>query len=132
MLCVAVRVALGRAWLSAWWEKFNNPAWMSGHSLLCFWTGALATASGAHPTVGFDWYAGFLNNLVSSQSQTWFAPLVAFGEFLGGIALILGLFTGIAAFLLTLLNFNFLLAGSAGWHPVYFILAPLIVLAWEK
>jgi thiosulfate dehydrogenase [quinone] large subunit len=59
-------------------------------------------------------------------------PLVAYGEFLGGIALILGFLTGIAAFLLALLNFNFMLAGSAGVNPVYFLAAVLLTLAWKN
>ena len=53
-------------------------------------------------------------------------------RFLGGIALILGFLTGIAAVLLALLNFNYMLAWSAGVNPVYFTLAILITLAWKN
>src|SRR6478672_4152104 len=120
---LVIRLYLGWQWAQAGWEKLQNPKWMDGTSLLGFWNSSASSFGKPHSGVAFDWYAGFLNNLISSNSQTWFAPLVAFGEFLGGIALIVGLFTGVAAFLLALMNFNFMLAGSAGVYPVYFLLA---------
>ncbi|MEO8396905.1 MAG: DoxX family membrane protein [Chloroflexota bacterium] len=132
VLWLAVRVALGWAWLSAGWEKLNNPAWMSGQSLLGFWNGALANASGAHPTVGFDWYAGFLQTLVNANASGWFGPLIAVAEVVVGVCLILGLFTGIAAFAAALMNLNFMLAGSAGVNPVYFLLGILLIMAWRN
>ena len=127
-----VRLYLGWQWAQAGWGKIVNPKWMDGTSLLGFWNNSIASYGQPHSNVGFDWYAGFLNNLVGANAQTWFAPLVAFGEFLGGIALIVGLFTGAAAFLLAMMNFNFMLAGSAGVNPVYFILALLLVMAWKN
>ncbi len=127
-----VRLYLGWQWAQAGWEKLANPKWMDGTSLLGFWKGSVASYGQPHSGVAFDWYAGFLNNLVNSNSQVWFAPLVAFGEFLGGIALMLGLFTGVAAFLLAFMNFNFMLSGSAGVNPLYFILALLLVMAWKN
>jgi len=45
--------------------------------------------------------------------NSWFASLVAFGEFLVGAALIVGAFVGIAAFFGALMNWNFIMAGSA-------------------
>src|SRR6476620_7941528 len=129
---LAVRLYLGFQWAQAGWDKLQNPKWMDGTSLLGFWNSSASSFGKPHSGVAFDWYAGFLNNLISSNSQTWFAPLVAFGEFLGGIALIVGLFTGIAALLLAFMNFNFMLAGSAGVNPVYFILALLLVMAWKN
>lgn len=52
-------------------------------------------------------------------------------ELLIGVALIVGLFTGLAAFGGALLNFNFLLAGTASTNPVLFILAIALILAWK-
>jgi thiosulfate dehydrogenase [quinone] large subunit len=69
--------------------------------------------------------------LLDGGHHTWFGPLVAWGETLVGIALILGIFTGIAAFFGAFMNFNFMLAGSASTNPVLFLLAMLIVLAWK-
>ena len=132
IIWLPVRIGLGWAWLAAGWEKLSNPAWMSGQSLLGFWTGAVQNASGAHPTVGFDWYASFLQTLVNANAQTWFGPLVAVAETVVGICLILGLFTGVAAFGAALMNLNYMLAGSAGVNPVYFLLGMLLILAWRN
>ena len=48
-----------------------------------------------------------------------------------GIALILGIFTGIVAFVGSLLNVNYLLAGSVSTNPILFIIATWLVLAWR-
>jgi len=48
-----------------------------------------------------------------------------------GIALILGLLTGLVAFAGAFMNFNFMLAGSASTNPVLFTLAVLLILAWK-
>lgn len=127
-----IRVYLGWEWLQAGLEKFQNPKWMDGTQLAGFWQGAIKNSSGAHPTVGFDWYAKFLQGLLDGNTQTWFAPLVATGEFLAGVCLILGLFTGIAALAAAFMNFNFMLAGSAGVNPLYFLLGMLLVMAWKN
>ena len=57
--------------------------------------------------------------------------LVAIGEVLVGIALIVGFPTGVSAFLGGLMNAAFLLAGTLSSNPVMFILATWIVLAWR-
>ncbi len=57
--------------------------------------------------------------------------LVAFGEVLVGIALIVGFLTGVSAFLGGLMNAAFLLAGTLSSNPVMLILATWIVLAWR-
>lgn len=46
--------------------------------------------------------------------------------------LILGLFTGIAAFLGGLLTMSFGLAGSAGVNPMFFLFEVLLILAWRN
>jgi thiosulfate dehydrogenase [quinone] large subunit len=57
--------------------------------------------------------------------------VVTFGELLVGLALILGVFTGIAAFFGSFMNMNYLLAGSVSVNPVLLIFATLLVLAWK-
>ena len=53
------------------------------------------------------------------------------GEFLVGVALILGIFTGIAAFFGGFMNANYLMAGAVSTNPILFILAAGIILAWK-
>jgi thiosulfate dehydrogenase (quinone) large subunit len=131
-LWLVIRLWLGFQWAQAGWLKLGNPQWMDGTKISGFWKTSLADYGKPNSNVAFDWYAGFLKGLQDSGAQTWFAPLVAWAEFLGGIALILGLFTGLTALLLAFLNFNYMLAGSAGLNPVYMVLAILLVVAWKN
>ena len=57
---------------------------------------------------------------------------MAIGEVVIGIALILGLFTGIMAFLGAVLNFSFVFAGSAGVNPAMILVSGLLILAWRN
>lgn len=127
-----IRLYVGWEWLNAGWGKLNNPAWVgtkSGAAITGFVNGALQQTSGDHPNVQ-GWYAWFLKNLVQPYPIFW-SYLVTFGEVLVGAALILGLFTGIAAFFGSFMNMNYLLAGSVSVNPVLLILATLLVLAWR-
>ena len=132
LLWLVVRVWLGWQWASGGWEKLQNPKWMDGTALGGFWQGAISQIGQPHSSVGFDWYGNFLQTLAANHAQTWFAPLVAAGELLAGVALILGLFTGGAALIAAFMNFNFMMAGSAGVNPLYFLLAMLLVMAWKN
>src|SRR5215208_6470735 len=90
-----VRVYCGWEWLDAGWAKLQNPAWFgsgAGGALRGFVNGALQKVSGDHPDVT-GWYAAFLQNFVLPNA-TLFANMVAIGEVLVGIALILGALTG--------------------------------------
>ena len=69
--------------------------------------------------------------MLAHQWYTWFAKVIAAGEFLVGLGLIVGALVGIAAFFGTVLNFNFQLAGSASTNPVLFGLGVLLVMAWK-
>ncbi len=131
-LWLILRLYAGYEWLTAGWEKVNSPAWtgaQAGSALSGFVKGALTKASGAHPDVQ-SWYATFLQNVVLPNAAFW-GRLVAFGELLVGIALILGLFTGIAAFFGAFMNMNYLLAGTVSTNPILLIIAILLVLAWK-
>lgn len=127
-----LRVWLGWQWLSSGWGKVQNPAWMDGGSALrTFLERAVAVPDTGRPAITFDWYRSFLEFLISTEAYTWFGPFIAIGEVLVGIGLIVGLFTAIAAFFGALMNFNFLLAGTASTNPVLFLVAILIMLAWR-
>lgn len=127
-----VRLYLGWQWLTAGWEKVNDPAWVgsnAGGALGGFIKGALGKAIGAHPDVQ-GWYASFLQNAVLPHAHVW-SHIVAYGELLVGIALILGIFTGIAAFFGLFMNLNYLLAGTVSINPILFTLSIGIILAWK-
>jgi thiosulfate dehydrogenase [quinone] large subunit len=89
------------------------------------------TPAEGHPAVAFGWYRSFLQFMLDQGWYTWFGPLVAVGETLIGIALILGALTGIAAIAGAFMNWNFIMAGSASTNGLLLVLAILIVLAWK-
>lgn len=127
-----LRLYTGYEWLTAGWEKINDPNWVgaqAGTSLAGFVNGALAKTTGAHPSVQ-GWYGSFLQNIVLPSASV-FSYIVAFGELLVGIALILGIFTGIAAFFGGFMNMNYLLAGTVSTNPFLFVFATWLVLAWK-
>jgi thiosulfate dehydrogenase [quinone] large subunit len=127
-----VRVLVGITWLTNGLEKLGNPAWMqTGEALQSFWTNAVRIPDSGRPPITFGWYRDFIQSMLDNQSYVWFAKLVAIGEFLVGIALILGLFVGIAAFFGAFMNWNYLMAGSASTNPVLFVAALLLMFAWK-
>lgn len=129
---LAVRVWLGWQWIDAATHKIGVPAWTeTGEALKGYWTNAVAIPETGRPPITFDWYRSFLQSLLDAQAYTWFAKLIAYGELLIGIALIVGAFVGIAAFFGAFMNFNFMLAGSASSNPVLFVAALGLVFAWK-
>ncbi len=130
-LWLVVRLYLGYEWLTAGWHKLT-PAWLDGgEALKGFWTGAIQVPAEGRPPIAFGWYRNFIEFLLNTESYTWFAPLIVYGEILIGIALILGAFVGISAFAGAMLNWNFIMAGAASTNAVLFTLAVLLMLAWK-
>lgn len=127
-----VRIYVGWEWLTAGWAKFQNPVWVgsqAGVALKGFLMGALAKTSGPHPDVA-NWYGSFIQNFVMHH-LVGFSYLVTTGEIAVGVALILGLFTGIAAFFGTFMNLNFLFAGTVSINPLLAVLQLFLILAWR-
>lgn len=132
LLWLPIRIWLGYKWIDAALHKVGDPAWVSsGEALKGFWSYAVTVPAEGRPPISFDWYRAFLQFLLETESYTWFAKFVAYGELLVGIGLILGAFTGIAAFFGALMNFNFMLAGTASTNPVLFIAALGLIFAWK-
>lgn len=139
-LWTVLRIWLGLQWLASGWGKamlwdFDKGGWLhnGGASLKSFWERILAIPPGGKGAViTYDWYYNFLNGLYQGGHYEWFAWLVALGEMAVGLGLIFGLFTGIAAFFGSLLNFSFELAGTASTNPVMFGVSVLIILAWRN
>ena len=136
-LWLVVRLYVGLAWLEGGLHKVmdDNGAWDFGNgaALLGYWKGAVAIPAQGSPriTEEYAWYRSFLQALIDAGAHTWFAPLIAWGELLVGVGLIVGGLVGIAAFFGALMNLSFMLAGSASTNPVLFFLAVLLMLGWQ-
>ena len=135
VLWLPFRFFLGKEWLSAGEHKLRDSGWMDGgQSLLGYWKNAVAIPdpdSGRRPAITYDWFRDVLNYMINHEWYTWFAKLVAIGEFMIGLGLILGALVGIAAFFGTVLNVNFMLAGTTSSNPVLFGMTVFLVLAWK-
>jgi len=131
-LWAIVRIYLGYQWAEAGWHKITGGGWLDGGTALKgFWTKAAAIPAQGKPQITYDWYRAFIQFMLDNGFYSWFAPLVAFGEFLIGAALIVGAFVGIAAFFGGLMNWNFIMAGAASTNGMLFALAVILILAWK-
>ena len=131
-LWLIVRLYVGYEWLLAGWDKIINPAWVgakAGTALSGFLNHSISLTGGDHPVVQ-AWYAAFLKSAILPAVGFW-SYVVAFGEVLVGIGLILGVFTGIAALFGFFMNMNYLLAGSVSTNPILLFLSIFLVLAWK-
>ena len=131
-LWLVLRVWLGWSWLDASMHKIGVPAWTgTGEAIKGYWEKAVLIPEVGKPAISFDWYRSFLQMLLDAHAWTWFGPMIAYSEFLIGLALILGAFTGIAAFGGALMNWNFMMAGSASTNPVLLMVAIGLILSWK-
>jgi thiosulfate dehydrogenase [quinone] large subunit len=136
LIWLVVRVVLGYWWLNAGYQKI----WGSERAAFWFGGGAgvkgFATAGVLGSSTGkggasYGWWAGFLHNFVIPNAS-WIAKFIALGELAIGIALILGLLTGLAALAGLLLNIIYMFTGSAGVNPAYAILSMGLILGWRN
>ncbi len=131
-LFAIIRIYLGYSWIQASLHKITDPKWVqTGEALKGFWVNALKISDTGKSAIAFDWYRSFLQFLLDTGSYAWFGKLIAYGEFLVGVGLIVGAFVGIAAFFGGLLNWNFIMAGAASSNGLLFALAVLLMLAWK-
>lgn len=134
-LWLALRLYVGWEWFNAGrlkiWPASGDSWFDNGNALRGFWVNAVRVPEGGRPQIVYGWYRDFLQYMLDHEWYTWFAKVVATGEIIVGICLILGAFVGIAAFFGTLMNFNFMLAGTASTNPVLFGLAVFLILAWR-
>ncbi len=133
---LVARLWLGYEWLNAGYQKL----W--GSEKAAFWYGGgagvkgFSTAGVAGSATGkggasYGWWAGFLHNFVIPNAS-WIAKLVTLSELVIGALLILGLFTGAAAFLGIGLNVIYMFSGSAGVNPAFALVSLFLILAWRN
>jgi thiosulfate dehydrogenase (quinone) large subunit len=136
VIWLVVRLVVGYWWLNAGYQKI----WGSEKAFFWYGGGAgvkgFATAGVAGSTAGkggasYGWWAAFLHNFVIPNAS-WIAKFIALGELAIGVALILGLFTGLAALAGLTLNLVYMFTGSAGVNPAYMILEVPLILAWRN
>jgi len=131
-LWLIFRVYIGWEWLVAGYEKIISPVWVgskAGIALQGFLMGAMKKSSGPHPDVS-GWYVAFINGFVLHHTIL-FSYMVSYGELFVGIGLILGIFTGIAAFFGGFMNMNYLFAGTVSTNPFMFLIELFLILAWR-
>ncbi|MBU8877975.1 DoxX family protein [Bacillus sp. FJAT-29790] len=121
-LLTVIRVYLGYSWLTAGYHKVADGFDASG-----FLQGAVAKASGDHPAVQ-GWWASFLE-AVAIPNAGLFSFLVAWGELLVGVGLILGCLTTAAAFFGIVMNFAFLFSGTVSTNAQMVLLTIFILVA---
>lgn len=128
-----LRVYVGWQWLSSGLGKTfgsGSAVWVgpkAGTAITGFLKGALAKTTGAHPDVQW-WYGGFISD-IALPNATLFSYIVAWGEVLVGVGLILGFLTTIALFAGILMNFNYLFAGTVSINAFLLLLEALLIWA---
>jgi len=128
IIWTALRIWLGYQWISAGIEKVTGGGWIgstSGTAIKGFLNAAVAKAGGAHPSVQ-SWYADFIKN-IALPNATAFSYLVAFGEILVGISLILGALTVVGLIAGALMNLNYMLAGTTSINPNMYTVAFILL-----
>jgi thiosulfate dehydrogenase [quinone] large subunit len=127
-----VRIFIGFQWIQGGWHHLTDPKWTTnGEALRAYWENAVRIPETGRPPISYEWYRDFIKFMLDNHYETWFSWLVALGELAVGVALLLGILTGIAAFFGALMNMSFLLAGSASTNPILFTFAIGLMLAWK-
>lgn len=120
---VFLRLYLGWTWLTSGLGKVTGE----------FSAGGFLQAAVANPVVKgeevvYPFYVSFLEN-VALPYEGLFSTVVAWGEILIGLGLILGFLTTAAAFFGILMNLSFLLAGTVSVNPIMIVLGFIILVA---
>ncbi|WP_058306602.1 DoxX family protein [Gracilibacillus massiliensis] len=117
-----IRIYLGYQWMTAGWGKITGGFDASGYL-----QGAIGKAGGEHPAVQ-GWWAAFLEGVALPGADI-FTFLVMWGEFLVGIALIIGLFTNFAALMGIIMNFAFVFSGTVSTNAQMILLTVFLLVA---
>ncbi len=117
-----IRLYVGYKWITAGWGKLTSPEPFDASGFLM---GALKKTEGAHPAVQ-PWWGSFIENFALPNVGL-FNFLVPWGEFLVGLALIVGFATIFAALMGMVMNFAFLFSGTTSINPQLLLLEFVLV-----
>ncbi|KYG33007.1 DoxX family protein [Alkalihalobacillus trypoxylicola] len=123
IILTVLRVYLGWTWLSSGWGKvmgeFNAGGYLQN---------AVANPVMNGEVMKYPLYVSFLENVAVPGADI-FSVVVAWGEVLVGLGLIVGIFTSAAAFFGAVMNMAFLFAGTVSSNPWMVIVAFVIMAA---
>jgi len=122
----AMRVWLGIMWIQAGVAKLwgaENPAFLHNN-------GAGVAGFAAHGVPAYSWWGSFMHGFVVPNAG-WIGVLVAVAEFAIGVALVLGLFTPIAALGSLLLLFTYVMSGTASVCAFYALFSVVLLATWR-
>ncbi|MFT8390657.1 MAG: DoxX family protein [Sporolactobacillus sp.] len=125
VVLLLIRLYLGYNWLldgfAKLWGKespFNAQGFMIGVTK--------APVLGPEKNVLYPLYNAFIKNIALPHAGL-FSFMVAWGEFLIGIGLLLGVLTTAATFFALFLNFMYLFAGTVSVNPLYVLLGSILL-----
>ncbi|WP_188206772.1 DoxX family membrane protein [Alkalibacillus aidingensis] len=118
-----LRLYLGWMWLSAGIGKvmgdFNAGGYLNG---------ALANPVMQEEQLVYPTYVAFIERFALPNTEL-FSFMVAWGEVLVGLGLMLGILTNMAAFFGVVMNFAFMFAGTISTNPLMVMIAIFILVA---
>ncbi|MHB1850464.1 MAG: DoxX family protein [Acidimicrobiales bacterium] len=122
----AMRIWLGVMWIQAGVSKLwgaENPAFLHHN-------GAGVAGFATHAAAAYSWWGSFLHSFVVPNSG-WIGVVVSLAEFLVGIGLAIGFLTPAAALGGLLLNFTYVMSGTASVNAFYALFAVVILATWR-
>lgn len=129
---LGVRLFLAYQWIHSGWGKLRDDAWMDGGAALqAFWQRAVAVPEQGRPPITYPAYRSLIQYMLDQEWYSWLAKVIAVGELLIGIGLLVGGLTAIAALFGLLLNFSFIYAGTTSSNPTMVLLGALIIYGWR-
>jgi thiosulfate dehydrogenase (quinone) large subunit len=124
-----LRLYIGYEFMEAGWHKLTDP---KGFDASGFIKGGIAkivpppNAPATFKPITAEWWGSFLNSFALPNIKL-FNFMIPIGEFLVGVALIVGFATLFAACMGALMNFAFLMSGSTSSNPYLFALEFILV-----
>ncbi|OIJ10525.1 Crp/Fnr family transcriptional regulator [Anaerobacillus alkalilacustris] len=119
-----LRVYLGWKWFTVGWGKVTGDSFDASGYL----NGAVNNPVVSQGEIVYPTYVSFLENIAIPNSGL-FSFLVAWGELLVGLGLILGVLTTAATFFGLVMNFAFMFAGTVSTNPWLVLISMFILVA---